>query len=291
MNISTALKNNELMTQAHVDQYWEEGYTIVKNVFNEKDLDELKTATDRWKFMGDLLGRTWRKQNTVIWVDEDPHTGQTVRGMQWPSYHDAVMDKYRTDPRMLQIVEPIIGANVKQIINQVHWKRPGSQTTWPLHRDIRSRQPSCDFFDLYHCWVQTGIAIDPHMKSNGAMQIVPGSHKDIEQNPDDKKTWNVPQYGEDQRIKHMELEPGDVGLWNAYTVHGGGFNTTKYMDRRLYINGFISADKCNRGEWVWKDGRTQRLYGKQALIQFDEIGELTEAFYAADLGRKELIRD
>ncbi|GHB93454.1 phytanoyl-CoA dioxygenase family protein [Cerasicoccus arenae] len=291
MITATESKANDLMTEAHIRQYWEEGYTIVKGVFNEAELNQMRTACDHWKFMGDLLGRTWRKQNTVIWVDEDQDVGTTVRGMQWPSYHDAVMDKYRTDPRMLMLIEPLIGNNIKQIINQVHWKRPGSRTSWPLHRDVRSRQPSSDFFDLYESWVQTGIGIDPHMKDNGAMQLVPGSHKDIPHDPDDKSSWQATQYANDNRIKDMVLEPGDVGLWSAYTVHGGGFNTTKYLDRRLYINGFVKAEKCKRGEWAWKDGRTVHLYGEPALIQFDEVDEIRHAFYAAELNRKELIRD
>lgn len=291
MSTTTALQSNDLMTEEHVRQYWESGYTIVRNVFTEAELDQMRTACDRWKFMGDLLGRTWRRQNTVIWVDEDPDAGTTVRGMQWPSYHDAVMDKFRTDPRLLKIVEPIIGNSVKQIINQVHWKRPGSKTSWPLHRDVRSRRPSEDFEDLYSSWVQTGIAIDPHLKDNGAMQVVPGSHMDVTHDPDDRSVWQATQYADDGRIKDMILEPGDVALWSAYTVHGGGFNTTKYMDRRLYINGFVKADKCRRGEWTWENGRTCALYGEPALVQFDQVQEIRHAFYASELKRDERVSD
>lgn len=292
MTVTAAkFQGNALMTAEHIRQYWEHGYTIVRGVFTESELDQIRTACDRWRFTGELLGRTWRRQNTVIWVDENSDAGTTVRGMQWPSYHDAVMDKFRTDPRLLMIIEPLIGNNIKQIINQVHWKRPRSQTTWPLHRDVRSRQPSSAFTDLYESWVQTGIAIDPHMKDNGAMQIVPGSHRDIEHNPEDKTVWMCSQYSNDERIKDMILEPGDVGLWSAYTVHGGGFNTTKYLDRRLYINGFVKADNCTRGEWAWKDGRTYGLYGEPALVQFDEVHEIRHAFYASELNRREAVRD
>jgi ectoine hydroxylase-related dioxygenase (phytanoyl-CoA dioxygenase family) len=286
-----AQRANELMTEEHVRQFWEDGYTIVRGVFGENELDQMRTACDRWKFTGQLLGRTWRKQNTVIWVDDDRETGTTVRGMQWPSYHDAVMDKFRTDPRLLMLIEPLIGNSVKQIINQVHWKRPGSKTTWPLHRDVRSRRPSSSFTNLFESWVQTGIAIDAHTSDNGAMQIVPGSHRDVDHDPDDTSVWNAPQYAKDDRIHTMALEPGDVGLWSAYTVHGGGFNTTRYLDRRLYINGFVTASNCERGEWAWNQGRTCGLYGEPALIQFDEVDEIRHAFYASEYGRKELIMD
>ncbi|HAI13837.1 MAG TPA: hypothetical protein DCM28_19180 [Phycisphaerales bacterium] len=287
--VGTANPHNP-MTKDHVDQYWEEGYTIIRNVFAPHEIEQLSAACDRWKFTGQLLGHTWRKKNTVIWIDKE-NGEELVRGMQWPSYHDPVMDHYRTDPRLLMILEPLIGINIKQIINQLHWKKPGSQVTWPLHRDVRSRQPVADFTDLYPSWVQTGIAIDPHRAENGAMKIVPGSHRDYEHNPHDTSLYNVPEYEKDSRIRDIVLNPGDVALWSAYTVHGGGFNTTEFQDRRLYINGFVKADMCRRGEWAWRDGRTCHLHGKQALIQFNEVDTLADAFYAGEQNRQEKITD
>jgi len=116
------------MTQAHVDEYWEQGYTIIRGVFSSHEIEQLSQACDRWKFTGQLLGRTWRRQNTVIWVEQEGKN-DVVRGMQWPSYHDAVMDHFRTDARLLMILEPLIGLNIKQVINQLHWKKPGSRIT------------------------------------------------------------------------------------------------------------------------------------------------------------------
>lgn len=290
-NLSPAIEAVNLMTREHVDQYWQDGYTIVRGVFTEAEIHQLSQACDRWKFTANLLGRTWRKQNTIIWVDRMQDGQDVFRGMQWPSYHDPVMDHFRCDPRLLMLIEPLIGSDVKQIINQLHWKKPGSKITWPLHRDVRSRQPVDAFRDLFHSWVQTGIAIDPHRTENGAMKVVPGSHRDCEHNPHDKSLYVTPQYAKDPRIHDMVLNPGDVALWSAYTVHGGGFNTTEFQDRRLYINGFVRAANCDRGEWAWREGRTCHLHGKQAMIQFDEIDDITHPFYTSELGREELVRD
>ncbi len=277
---ATTATARELLTADHIEQYWEEGYTIIRDVFAEHEIAQMRTSMDRWKWMGEMLGATWRKQNTVIWLSEGQDGEAIVRGMQWPSYHDAVMDHFRTDPRLLMILEPLIGNDIKQIINQLHWKRPGSRITWPLHRDVRSRKPDSAFMDLYPSWVQSGIAIDPHRVENGAMMVVPGSHRDIEHDPANQTIFNVPEYENDPRIKPVALNPGDVALWSAYTVHGGGFNTTEFQDRRLYINGFVKADTCLRGEWAWKQGKTVHLHGKPALIQFSEIDDKHEAFYA-----------
>ncbi|MDF3130250.1 phytanoyl-CoA dioxygenase family protein [Kiritimatiellaeota bacterium B1221] len=288
--IGTANPHNP-MTAENVDQYWKDGYTVIKNVFAPHEVEQMKTACDRWKFTGELLGKTWRKKNTIIWVESSDPENVVVRGMQWPSYHDPVMDHYRTDPRLLMILEPLIGINIKQVINQVHWKKPGSKVSWPLHRDVRSRQPVDDFKDLFPSWVQCGIALDPHRAENGAMKVVPGSHMDYEHNPRNRDLYNVPEYANDDRIKDMVMNPGDVALWSAYTVHGGGFNTTEFMDRRLYINGFVKAENCERGEWAWREGRTCHLHGKQALIQFNEVDTIAEAFYAQDRNRVEKISD
>lgn len=285
MLVSTDNALTGIMTEDHLEQYGKDGYTIIRGVFNEEEIAQMKIAIDKWKHFGELLGATWRKQNTIIWVEEE-----IVRGMQWPSYHDAILDRFRTDARMLEIIEPIIGNNIKQIINQVHWKKPGSNMTWPLHRDVRSRKPDAAFQDLYESWVQTGIAIDPHTQENGAMKIVPGSHLDVPHDPTIESNWNCPSYNEDPRTIVMELNPGDVGLWSAYTVHGGGFNTSK-MDRRIYINGFVKGDKCTRGEWVWKNGRVQNLRKEQALIQFPEVSEQKQSFYIREKNKKEMISD
>lgn len=271
-----------LVTEDVETKFWTDGYAIVRGVFAEHEMAQLRTACDRWKFFGELLGRTWRKQNTTIVVDDDPIVGSVVKAMAWPSYHDAVFDRFRTDSRLQAIVEPLLGPDVKQIVNHLHWKRPGTNVKWDPHRDVRSRRPSSAFTDLQESWVQTAIAVDPHLEANGAMWIVPGSHLDVDHNPDDERIWSASDYMNDSRRTLLTLEPGDVALWTAYTVHGSGANTTRYLDRRLYINGFVKADKCTRGEWVWRAGRTCPLSIDQALIQFEDVHQLKGGFYADD---------
>ena len=46
--------------------------------------------------------------------------------MQWPYYFDPVLDRFRKDLRILAILEPLLGHDLKQIINQPHWKPPGA---------------------------------------------------------------------------------------------------------------------------------------------------------------------
>ena len=203
---------------------------------------------------------TVRHGNRVIWVGDDPKIGRHVRGMQWPSYLDDTLDAVRTDPRILALIRPLIGDSCKQIINQLHWKTPGAQVTWGLHRDRRSRTPVSAFRHLATSYVQTGLAIDDHWPGNGAMLIGPGSHR-WEDNPvfngsgDHSQTliegYRAAGFDTDSLVP-VTLSAGDMVLWGPDTVHGGGLNTTSDNARRLYINGYAAAAHCDRGEWTFQ---------------------------------------
>src|SRR3546814_1910054 len=75
------------------------------------------------------------------------------------------------------------------------------------------------------------------------------------------------------KLVDLALEPGDVALWSPFLVHGSGPNRTS-RDRRLYINGYVTASACDRGEWAFRDGESVPLGPTPALIHFDalEIG-------------------
>jgi ectoine hydroxylase-related dioxygenase (phytanoyl-CoA dioxygenase family) len=101
-----------------------------------------------------------------------------VRYAQWASWVDPVLESVRRDPRMLEIVRPLISEDGKQIINQMHWKPPGAaMAEFGFHQDSRSRRPRKAYRDLATSYVQTGIAVDPHSAAIGAMVLCPGSHR------------------------------------------------------------------------------------------------------------------
>jgi Phytanoyl-CoA dioxygenase (PhyH) len=80
----------------------------------------------------------------------------------------------------------------------------------------------------------------------------------------------------------VELEPGDVALWNVYLVHGSGPNITS-GDRRFYLNGYVRAADCDRGEWAFRDGEPAAL-GAPTLVHYDDLFERPEPHYIEDWG-------
>jgi ectoine hydroxylase-related dioxygenase (phytanoyl-CoA dioxygenase family) len=273
----------------HVSDYHRDGYAIVRRVFGPADIADLVAAFDRiWQ---DGLGhpRSFRHGNVFFRVAQDRRLGRVLRYAQWPSYFDPVLDRFRKDPRMLAIVEPLIGEDVKQIINQLHWKPPGAaMADFGYHQDIRFRRPRSAYRDPAASYVQTGIAIDPHRRENGAMLVYPGSHRMGELSLGQGRVMDRPLEDEDLRrvgldpagARVLELEPGDVALWHLHTVHGSGPNRSA-IDRRLCINGYAKASMCDRGEWTFRGGEPVAL-GAPVLVHYEDLFVRPEPHYVDD---------
>lgn len=274
---------------ADLDEYRERGYTIVRGMFRPDEIADLKLAFDRAYAEGMRHHATWRHQNRVMWIQEKEGFGRFVNGCQWQSWADPVLDRVRYDPRMLALLQPMIGEDIKQIINQMHWKVPGTGFTWGLHQDVRSRTPAHCFRNLGSSYVQTGLGIDRHWAGNGAMKVIPFSHRRGDLRIDggtthhyDTRETGVSAVGIDpDSAVDVELNEGDIAMWGPYMIHGGGINTTPDSFRRLYINGYVKAADCDRGQPVFHRGQPVPLT-IPALVQYDDLYVRPEPHYATD---------
>lgn len=269
------------MTQDHVSQFRDHGYAIVRGVFDAAEVAAMADAFDRIQARAMALGRSWRDRNTFFCLGDDAAVGRILRYAQWPAWIDATLEKVRRDPRLLAILEPLIGRNLKQIINQMHWKPPGAaMAEFGFHQDSRSRRPREAYRDLARSYVQTAIAVDPQTEENGAMVVLPDSHR-LGELPFDPSRRSMDVALEDtadldglgidtSQAVPMTMAPGDVALWHVHTLHGSGPNRAA-IDRRLYINGYVTAGNCDRGEWAFRDGRPCPLVGEPVLVHYEDL--------------------
>ena len=96
-----------------VDAYRRDGFGIARRVFSETDISAIATECDRIKAESAGYDRTFRHQNLLYVIRQDPEAGRILRFVQWPSYTNTVLARYRTDARLLEIVEPLIGNDLK----------------------------------------------------------------------------------------------------------------------------------------------------------------------------------
>ncbi len=256
-------------------QYWREGYAVVRGLFSRDEVTRIAEAIDAIHAEGLAHGAPTRIGNLFYNVAPDDGGGAQVRLVQWPSYHNAVLNAVRLDRRMAALVRPLIGDSLKQIINQLHWKRPGgANTQFAWHQDCRFRRPPEAYRTLATSYVQTGLALDSHNSLSGGLRIVPRSHlrgdldMAIEGTVMDTVMCDaaLDAVGLDPAAAvQLDLAPGDVALWTPYSVHGSGPNRSDHF-RRFYINGYIRAADCDRGEWAFRDGEPVPFGMMQAAL-------------------------
>lgn len=271
----------------HVAQYRREGYAIVRGLFSAEEMRAIGAAVDQVHSEAVRHGRSFRHGNLFYNVAEGSDGTPEVRMVQWPSYHQAALNGVRLDPRMAELLEPLLGADLKQIINQIHWKEPGGRAEFAWHQDSQFREPAHAYRNLGESYVQTGLAIDPQTPQSGCMRFIPGSHLNGDLKLDTpKEVLGVAMDDEVLRSAGLSpedavevvLEPGDLALWSPFTVHGSGVNRSDHR-RRLYVNGYVRAEDCDRGEWAFRDVEPVPFGPEPALVHYEALRERGEPHY------------
>jgi ectoine hydroxylase-related dioxygenase (phytanoyl-CoA dioxygenase family) len=272
----------------HLADYQRHGFAVVQGVFGADDVAELAAAFDHQYIAGLTHPGDFRHGNLMVRLGSDAGLGRIVKMVQWPSYTDAVLAAFRTDMRLYRLLAPLLGSDIKQIINQLHWKQAGShESDFAFHQDARFRKPPSCYRDLATSYVQTGIAVDPHTVESGALRVLPGSHRlglvDLGSGAvmgDGAPEEALALAGLDPAgLTNILLEPGDVAFWNPFLIHGSRRNRG-LLDRRFYLNGYVRAADCDRGEWAWRDGLPCPL-GAPVLVHYEQLLERPEPHYVA----------
>ncbi len=278
------------MDGAYLAHYREHGYAVVRALFAPDEVAGIAAAFDRLYARGLAHGASFRHGNLLYRVRTDADLGPIVPMVQWPAYIEPVLERTRRDPRLLDLLAPLLGRDLKQIINQLHWKPPWARGVgFSYHQDALFRRPAEAYRDLAGSYVQTGIAIDPHGPRNGGMRVYPGSHRrgilrierpgrvtDHEMADADLAALGLDPAG----AVDLELAPGDIALWHPYTVHGSGPNPSA-GDRRFFINGYVRSANCDRGEWAFRDGAPCPL-GEPVLVHYEDLHIRPEPHYTGD---------
>lgn len=290
MSLARRVRAADPIKEADIAGYSREGYAIVRGFFEPGEIAEISGALDQLYNEGIAHGRCFRHGNLFYNVAREGDGEPFVRMVQWPSYHQPVLDRVRLHSRFAELLEPLIGGNLKQIINQVHWKAPGSLGDFAWHQDSKSRRPAAAFRNLATSYVQTGLAIDPHTPEAGGLRVIPGSHLrgDLRM---DCSTHSLGMAMKDGALESvglspdeamdLRLEPGDLALWSPFLVHGSGRNRSGHK-RRFYINGYVRAEDCDRGEWAFRNGVAVPFGPSPALIHYEELRERPAPHYPED---------
>lgn len=242
------------MDTKHVVELREDGYAVIRGFLNKEEVAELRRESERVYAEGLKHHATYRDRNLYFEVINDPGNGRrTVPQAHWFSWINPVFEAHRRSQKMFEVLAPLLGPDIKQIANQLHWKAPGGKYTYyRMHQDVRFRTRPDLFANLDRYSLNVGLALNRQDASNGALKVVPGHHKrgylGLAEDGGGIMVGNLEQGSEltavgidPSQVVQLEMEPGDLALWTLYTIHGSGANTST-EPRILLIDNYVRAE-------------------------------------------------
>jgi ectoine hydroxylase-related dioxygenase (phytanoyl-CoA dioxygenase family) len=275
--------------QGLVAQLHAEGYAIIRGFLSPSETAEISAETQRMYQEGLKHHATYRDKNLLFEVLDDPKANRrVVLQAHWTAWISPLMERMRRSEKYFAVLEPFLGSDIKQITHQLHWKPPGAKyTSYRFHQDARFREGSMKDFSYLQSTVTTGLAIDPQTVENGALRIIPGSHRLGYLGLSDDGPIMVGRTQDEELrragldpsgIVACEMAPGDLLLWTLFTVHGSAANVSDY-DRRFMINSYVRAGDSDRGEWAFRNGVSTPLGAEPQICKYEQLRERPGPFY------------
>ncbi|MDZ4857571.1 MAG: phytanoyl-CoA dioxygenase family protein [Candidatus Hydrogenedentes bacterium] len=236
------------LSEAQRKQYEDDGYLVVKGVLSSEEVDRYKKRARELATGAippgaeKMLVRDVRVAKGEVKVD-DPELGMWK--LLQPDWYDPIFEPYPQTPAVLDVVEDIIGRDIKAFLTMMIYKPPGIQADHPYHQD------SFYFaFGPHDLILGSWIALDPTDIENGTLVVIPGSHKHALIDHDTPRgdlvnfgVFGAVGYeGPQPNEVALSLEPGDGALFHSRLLHRTGPNTSTRHRRVLTVH-FASA-KC-----------------------------------------------
>jgi ectoine hydroxylase-related dioxygenase (phytanoyl-CoA dioxygenase family) len=276
----------------HVNELREQGYAVVRGFLDASEVASVRREVDKVYAEGMKHHASYRDRNLLFDVVDDPAARQrVVIQAHWFSWINDKLEAFRRSEKFLALLEPLLGADIKQMTNQIHWKHPGAKYTfYRYHQDIRFRERPDLISNLDHSYVTAGLAVNRQGSHNGGLKVFAHSHErgylGLAEDAPYIMLGNLDQDAElrdagldPAAAVQLEMEPGDLALWTLFTVHGSGPNTSS-DERILMLNSYMrAADSPQRGEWAFRGGRSVPLGPEPEICRYEQLREKPGPFY------------
>ncbi|NGP46027.1 phytanoyl-CoA dioxygenase family protein [Bacillaceae bacterium SIJ1] len=224
-----------MISEKDVEFYKQDGYLLVKNVFNEQEVEEMRNGVDRivQRAADAKLDHNAAWQGDFIPAKELKKL--VLKGFHDVHYHDAAFTKALVHPNMVAVLRQLIGPNVQLHHSKMLVKPPENGAAFPMHQD----EPY--FPHEKHTMMAASVHLDDADEENGCLHVVPESHK----------SGPLPHVGR-HYLNHKEYpismgtpcpaQAGDVLFFNYLTIHGSDANRSDRTRRNVLFQYRDPAD-------------------------------------------------
>ncbi len=224
-----------MLTSKKIDFYHENGYLGVEGVLSADEVAELRRVTEGFVQLSASV-----TDHTDVFDLEPGHTPESpkLRRLKDPVKQHEVYKKFLHHPRILDIVEQLIGPGLRTNGNKLNMKSPeyGSPVEW--HQDWAFYPHTND--DL----LAVGVSMDEMKYENGCLLVIPGSHKGpvYSHHQDEHFAGAVTEEVPDaDKAVPIELEAGGISIHHVRTLHASAKNVSS-RPRRLLLYQYCAPD-------------------------------------------------
>ena len=227
------------LTDAQIASYHRDGYLAVPRLIDAERVEALRRVTAAFVERSRALTRS----DAIF--DVDPrHSAATpiVRRIKNPADHDPVYAWVALESPILDVVSELLGPSIRFHHSKLNLKGSHLGAPVEVHQDAAFYPHSND--DV----LAVGLLLDDATAENGAMAVLPGSHRGpIHTHFDAQGRFVGGMRAEDiakldrSGAVLLTLPAGSIHIHHYRLVHWSAPNTSP-GDRRLLINAYAAAD-------------------------------------------------
>jgi phytanoyl-CoA hydroxylase len=233
------------LSAAELAQFPEDGCLVVRGMFSPEEVRELRDT-----FM-ELHARApigeFYKHATEEEAAGDPL--KLYPRIMHPHRFCELAMRWMLDPRIAAALWDLFGEEPLAAQSMFYFKPPGAKGQ-ALHQDnfyLRVKPGNC---------MAAWVAIDPAVRENGGLVVVPGSHKGevfCPERADSSVSFTTEYVRPPAGLAEMplDLQPGDTLFFNGSLIHGSYPNTSQEMFRRAFICHYVPVSAKEMSHWYF----------------------------------------
>ena len=256
------------LTDKERDFWQENGYLVMEGVLSAAEVEGLRRAADALAAGAKGLTESTDRFKLDVFISST----KTLQQIAQPHDLDEEWITLAKDPRILDVVEDLLGPNLQLYYSMMMMKPPRQGFEAPWHQDLAFF--AHDRAELLACQVY----IDNSTPENGCLQVVPGSHKLGLLNHFKDERFAEAVQGDtsalDENQVALPVEAGSMVLWHSLTLHRSAANRSDQSRRAVVFEYKNPETRLLGGAFDWQ--REVRPVGVMVRGE-DPRGELHRA--------------
>ena len=231
-------RTQPLVTPEQVAAYQRDGFVVIDDVLDERDIQALRRTTDELV----EAARAVSEHNAVYDLEPTHSAAEPrVRRIKMPHRVHPVYDAVMRHPRIVAVLQALMHPTVRFDISKLNLKSAGYGAAVEWHQDWAFYPHTND--DL----AAVGVMMDDMKLENGPLLCIPGSHRGPVHDHHDADGFFCgamdPTKAEVDYSSAVACtgKAGSVSVHHVRTVHGSAVNTSS-VPRRLLLLEYRAAD-------------------------------------------------